>query len=354
MRARHRRLALIAVWAQMSFNSPPPATAAVDAQTGLREVAFDRYGAATHGLNFLQRTFSPLAGEAMRRRLAAMGKTLAAQPLDLSKERFALYIPRTLPPPNGYALLVFIPPWDDANLPSGWASVLDQQGVIYVSAAKSGNDQDVLRRREPLALLAVDNVAARYFIDSDRVFIGGFSGGSKVAERLGLAFPDIFHGMLLNSGADRLGVVPYMVPARPLLSRLQDTMRIAYVVGRRDDVNVSESDESSHSMVEHCIFNEQTFTMPNAEHDVATPQSLSNALAYLSKPGRQDVPRRAACQAGWEATLARRLAAVDAAIAGPKPADARALIYKLDAELGGLAEPEAIERAENCSCKIFE
>jgi predicted esterase len=231
---------------------------------------------------------------------------------------------------------------------------LDQLGVIFVSAARSGNDQDVLLRREPLALLAFDNVAARYPVDPDRVFIGGFSGGSKVAERLALAFPDIFHGVLLNAGADVIGAAPYMMPAQALLSPLQNTTRIAYVVGRHDEINISESDESAQSMVGHCIYNVQAFTMPRAGHDIATPASLSESLAYLSQSSPPNLERLSGCRKKWSIDVARRVGFVEALIATDKKDAARAMIYKLDAEFGGLAGRQAIDLADKCSCKIFE
>ena len=63
-----------------------------------------------------------------------------------------LYVPAH-PPPAGYGLLVFIPPWQEARLPAGWAPILDQAGIIFVSAAGSGNAEKPLARRIPLALL---------------------------------------------------------------------------------------------------------------------------------------------------------------------------------------------------------
>ena len=39
-------------------------------------------------------------------------------------------------------------------------------------------------RREPLALLAALNILADYPIDPEQVYIGGFSGGSRIARRL--------------------------------------------------------------------------------------------------------------------------------------------------------------------------
>jgi poly(3-hydroxybutyrate) depolymerase len=62
-----------------------------------------------------------------------------------------------------------------------------------------------LERRIPLALLAAHNVMQRYPVDKERLYIGGMSGGSRVALRIALAFPDVFHALLLHSGSDRIG-----------------------------------------------------------------------------------------------------------------------------------------------------
>lgn len=136
--------------------------------------------------------------------LAQSGKRLGDQPVNLADEKFAVYVPAQKPT-GGYALLVFVPPWNDARLPDGWGPVLDQYGVIFVTAARSGNDANVFGRREPLALLAEQNVARRYAVNQARVLIAGFSGGSRVAMRLALAYPDLFHGAILNAGSDPVG-----------------------------------------------------------------------------------------------------------------------------------------------------
>jgi len=104
---------------------------------------------------------------------------------------------------HGYALLVFVPPWPDARVPWGGPPSWNNTVVIFVSAANSGNDASILDRREPLALLAAQNVMRRYPIDPERVYVGGFSGGSRVALRIALGYPDVFHGALLNAGSDR-------------------------------------------------------------------------------------------------------------------------------------------------------
>src|SRR5208282_4778992 len=55
------------------------------------------------------------------------------------------------------------------------------------------------------ALLAAQNIMHRYTVNPDRVYVAGFSGGSRVAMRLALGYPDLFRGALLNAGSDPIG-----------------------------------------------------------------------------------------------------------------------------------------------------
>ena len=166
-----------------------------------RDVVFSEYAAPSENREILRRMLTPLAFAQMEKVVARSGKSLQTQPLDLKDERFTVYVPATPPPPAGYGLLVFVPPWDDARLPDGWSSILDARGIVFVTAAQSGNEQGVVNRRAPLALLAEENTVRRYRIDPARIYVGGFSGGSRVAMRLALAYPDIFTGASGKTGS---------------------------------------------------------------------------------------------------------------------------------------------------------
>ena len=173
---------------------------AADPATGLqRNVIFSEYSPLSGSVELARRTLSPLVDLEITR--AAKNAALRPQAVDLMTERFSVYVPAQRPS-QGYGLMVFIPPWQDAHLPPGWAAVFDAHGMIFVSAAKSGNEENVLDRRVPLALLGAYNVMQRYSINPDRIYIGGFSGGSRVALRTALAYPDLFQGALLNAGSD--------------------------------------------------------------------------------------------------------------------------------------------------------
>ncbi|MDQ2877845.1 MAG: hypothetical protein M3R41_02040, partial [Pseudomonadota bacterium] len=138
-----------------------------------------------------RRLLTPLTSAQLPMRLKAMGKGLREQPVDLAQEHFYLRVPATKPA-TGYGLIVFVPPWEDAHLPGDWGPVLDRLGLIFISAARSGNDDNPIARREPLAILAAHHAMTHYPVDPSRVIIAGFSGGSRVALRLALAYPDLF------------------------------------------------------------------------------------------------------------------------------------------------------------------
>src|SRR5256885_5509118 len=196
-------------------------------------VTFDRISPLSSTAELVRRTLSPLAARSIAARAS-----LAGQPLDIAQERFMIYVPAQKPQ-QGYALLVFVPPWKGAKLPPGWASVLDDKGIIFVSAEHSGNDTKVESRRMPLAVMAAEQLTHDYGIPPSRVLVGGFSGGSRVAGRLALAYPDVFRGALLNFDADPIGTVAIPLPPGGLFHRVQENSRLYYIMGDLDPVGRS-------------------------------------------------------------------------------------------------------------------
>jgi predicted esterase len=314
------------------------AAAAVGLQT---EVVFSEHSPLSGSAEVVRRLLSPLAAAEVARTLERSGEGLAAQSIDLAAERFILYVPARAPP-RGYGLLVFIPPWDAAQLPRGWEPVLERAGVIFVSAARSGNDADVLGRREPLALIAAYNVMQRHPLDSTRVYVGGFSGGSRIALRVALAYPDLFHGALLNAGSDPLDAGPPSPPARQLLQRFQESTRIVYVTGEHDDLHLAMDSDSLRSMREWCVFDTEADVTRGAGHEPASPAALARALSELDGHTAANPARLAACREALDKRVAGQLARVQALIDSGKRAEARQLLLEVDRRFGGLAAPQSV------------
>jgi pimeloyl-ACP methyl ester carboxylesterase len=254
------------------------------------------------------------------------------------------------PPANGYALLVFVPPWQVAGLPEGWAPVLDHYGTIFVSAARSGNEENTMGRREPLALLAAHNIMAQYPIDPERVYIGGFSGGSRIAQRLALGYPDLFRGAILNAGSDSIGDAsaqpPIPLPPRDLFVQFQSRTRLIYITGERDTPNLDDDLLSLRSMRQWCVYNVESIVEPFIGHTVARPEALARAFGSLANASSAAADRLAHCRSELDAELDAKLKQVESLQGNGKRAAAAKLLDKIDLRYGGLAAPRSLELAE--------
>lgn len=237
--------------------------------------------------------FTPLAtnAEIARRMMGPQAPRLPGQPLDPPAERFLVAVPDAMPP-GGYGLLVFVPPGPRGRVPDGWASTLDTSGMIFVAAQNSGNDVDVFGRRVPLALLAEQNLVKRYRIDPARIFIGGFSGGSRVALRLALAYPDLFKGALLDAGADPIGTSEMPLPPDDLFQQFRSS-RLVYIVGEDDGIGLIKDAASMRSMRAHCVFNVEEHVLHDTGHGAPNASDFADALRALLVPVAADAPHPA-------------------------------------------------------------
>src|SRR3981189_1150663 len=218
--------------------SPAPTQSTQTLPVGLRNgVVFTEYSPLSTSTELVRRLFSPLTALRVNQEAARMGKALRGQPINLAGESFSIYVPAHTPL-HGYSLLVFVPPWSRAEVPFQWIPALDRHDMILVTPANAGNDANTVDRRETLDLLAAHNAMAQYSVDPQQVYIGGFSGGSRVALRLALGYPDVFHGALLNAGSDPVGTADVPLPPADLFRRFQESTRLVYVTGERDDAHL--------------------------------------------------------------------------------------------------------------------
>jgi Esterase PHB depolymerase len=354
MTSTHRRCYLALVIARCLLLGAlvmPLFAAAVDAPmpaaaTGLqRDVVFTEYSPLSRSMELARRLLSPLNAMRVSQELGRSGQLAREQSIDLTHEKFAVYVPAQAPP-HGYALLVFVPPWQEATVPLRWASALDRHAMIFVSAANSGNTADVLDRREPLALLAAYNIMRRYRIDPDRIYIGGFSGGSRVAMRIALGYPDLFHGALLDAGSDPIGDAQIPLPPAELFRQFQDSTHLVYATGQHDDDNLDKDVHSRDSMQAWCVFHLDTVAMPWAGHDLANPATLNRALDALLEPVKSDPDKLAACRSRIDSEWTAQLRQAEDLLVAGKRDESRTLLEKINARYGGLAAPRSVELAE--------
>lgn len=307
------------------------------------DLVFERYSRLAGDDELARRVLSPLTFQAVKRRLEETGQALRDRAVDLSKERFSVYLPAGDPPAAGYGLMVYVAPWAQATRPRRWRRPLDRHGIVFVSAEGSGNDVDILARRLPLALLALENVRARYPIDPARVYVGGFSGGSRVALVAALAYPDLFRGVLLNAGSDPIdGERGIYIPPRELFQEFQRT-RLVYATGGKDERNLEDDAVSRASMKSRCVLDIEVLVAPRLGHQPLDPGSLARALAALDRPSELDADALGRCNARLEQEIATRLGEAAAAIERGDREGARGRLEVIDARYGGLAAPAILE-----------
>jgi hypothetical protein len=326
--------------------SPISATCdTVSGFTGLRsDMVFSDYTPLSSSAELLHRLLSPLNAVRAGDRLAHAAAALRDQPIDLTQEKFTVYVP-SIAPPEGYGLLVFVPPWENAMLPRGWASILERDGVIFVSAANSGNSANILDRREPLALLAAHNIMQRFRVNPGRTYISGFSGGSRIALLLALGFPDVFRGAFLNAGSDPIGGAQAPLPPAELFSRFQEMTRLVYISGQDDAVNVEKDAASVQSMLEWCVYDWYAERSPWMGHEVAGPAVLGRALDMLDKHAKPNLARLNDCRLRINRELEKTLVQANDLLAAGNLDGARRSLNKIDARYGGLAAPRSVDLA---------
>jgi Esterase PHB depolymerase len=316
------------------------------AQEGRSEVVtFDQYTPLAGNLMMAERLLTPLTGAQLRDRLAAAGKGLRDQPVDLAQEQFRIYVPGARPP-GGYGVFVFVPPWDENNLPQGWETAFDAQGVIFVSATRSGNAASPLGRREPLAILAAYNVMQRFPVDPARVYVGGFSGGSRIALRLALGYPDLFHGALLDAGSDPIGGSDLPLPPRAVFEQFRIASRLIYVTGSRDEYHLVQQGGSVGSLGHWCMGNVSTQPVSGLGHDLAPPSVISAVLASLGKPVSAPTAQSEQCWARVTAEVDGELAEAEAKMERGDVGGARSRLERIDKRYSGLAAPRSVELAQ--------
>ena len=312
-------------------------------------LVFDRYSPLAESVEMVRRTLSPIGADRVLGYLHAKSQPLPQQSIDLSNEHFLLYVPAGDPPVDGYGLLVFIAPWDDGLVPRKWRSVLDHHGLIYVSAEKSGNDSNMLWRRLPLAVHAYENVAARYKLNQARVYVSGFSGGSRTAMRAALSYPDVFRGAILNSGSDPFGDAGIAVPPAELFALFQQRSRIMLVSGD-DDPPINQRDAAMLDSTDRlCVAGVGTQPMHRTGHSLMHDIMLDRALVAIERTDGEGSAKRADalahCRAGIKASIAQGLAEVRALIAQRDRTKAGHALSQVDERFGGLAAPDSVELA---------
>ena len=133
---------------------------------------------------------------------------------------------RVPPGPAPHGVLVFVHPGNNAEPMEGWAEVLDRRNLVYIAAEGFGNDKPG-NQRALVALLALKQLSRTTTLDAGRRYVGGMSGGGKIASEVLTRFPGFFDGALCIVGADP--VAPESLRAPGMANK-----SVVFMTGDRD------------------------------------------------------------------------------------------------------------------------
>lgn len=313
------------------------------------EQVFDRYSPLAAKWEFARRVFPPTTYDRLRRFEQAVGIEAAEHSLDLRRERFDLFVP-TRKPPSGYGLIVFVSPMPDFPVSRDWKRELDSRGIVFVAARESGNSQNMYERRMPLALHAYENAAAHLPLDPERVHVAGFSGGARIAQRLALAYPDVFRGAILFASSDPFGVPgvldepPLSPPLREFMEPFRERTRVVFVTGSQDLPNRARDALTRDSLREYCVRHVAEIGVSRLGHWVPDRRGFARALDALAPAAEDDIgPVPADCAERLQRRIDGLLDQVAALLDAGQADEAGVALGDIEDRFGGLAAPRSVE-----------
>jgi predicted esterase len=222
------------------------------------------------------------------------GYTVPLPEYAITNESFELRVPSNISS-NAWGLLVWISPGNETSIPGEWDVELARHQLLFVAAHRSGNSRHPLDRFR-LALDATCNVCRRYAVDRRRIYIGGFSGGARIASMLGVAYADVFTGTLCFCGVNfykdvaATGSQYYPATFTPnpgVLLQGKRSGRFVLVTGEHDENRDNTERIAVKGFKREGFRNVFYVEIPGLSHEIPPTTVLRTALDYLTEDSRR-------------------------------------------------------------------
>jgi predicted esterase len=205
---------------------------------------------------------------------------------DSTKQRFELYVPARISPRKPAPLILFISPGQKGTGLTQFRSLCDREGVLFASPHQAGN-QTPGPRRIRIVMDTLDEVRRRFSVDPDRTYIGGFSGGGRIAFTIATALPEYFGGIIPVCAGGQLR------PESWLRQRVIDRLRVALITGETD-FNRGEIERMTQTQLSSVGATSRVWTVARLGHGIPSGKTLSDAFDWLEEglKDRQKLARR--------------------------------------------------------------
>lgn len=212
-------------------------------------------------------------------------------PYDVSKETFEILLPRDWKADQPHGLFIWVHSGNSPAIPKEWEAILARHRLIFIGARNSGNQRNIFDRIR-LAIDANHNVRQRYQIDGRRVYVSGFSGGSRVASMLGVAWGDMFSGTVCCMGVNFYTDVEApdgkvyglnYIPNEELLPIVQRACRYSLITGEKDFNLANTKGVFENGFRKEGFRNVQYLEVPGHGHQPPPAEWLEKAILFLDE-----------------------------------------------------------------------
>lgn len=199
---------------------------------------------------------------------------------DSREQRYQLFVPKNYTKEKAWPLIVFISPSDQPAGWSSWQKVCEARGILFCSPFKAGNSIQAGQRTR-IVLDVLDDVRRHFHVDPDQTYVGGFSGGGRMACAIGFALPEHFGGIIPVCGTNPLPAVTY------LRHRIHDRLSVAFVTGAKD-FNLKENKDYMFPYLQELGIRTKLW-VPKVGHALPPAEVAEEVHAWLT----DDLQRRA-------------------------------------------------------------
>jgi predicted esterase len=170
-------------------------------------------------------------------------------------------------------VLVFVSPTDSGEPPAGWLSLLQQKQLSWIAAEGFGNEK-ISAQRILAAMMALELMRKSAAMDRKRIYIGGMSGGGRIASLAAPRFPQYFSGALYIVGAN------YWMPKDAQLRQRAAANRYVFITGEKD-FNRGEMKQVFSRYQSGGLAASLLLDLPGFAHEYPDPGQLGKAIDFL-------------------------------------------------------------------------
>jgi hypothetical protein len=205
---------------------------------------------------------------------------------DSTKQTYELYVPPRKPSKARLPLILYLSPGKDAGSGKALERLCRSRGFLYAAPHNAGNDCPGPRRVR-IVLDVLDDVRRHFPVDADRTYIGGFSGGGRIACAVAFTLPEAFGGVLPICASGDLRTESW------LRQRVVERLSVALVTGEKD-FNRGEVERLRSPYLKDVGVRARVWTAAGAGHQVPSEKVLGEALRWLEEglKKRQDLAKK--------------------------------------------------------------